>query len=78
MPAKLMKLSLWLAREFESGSIPDKRTAKKWIENGRLKGRIVDGQGWVVSSERWGVSSVVASRVQDLISAGVSNAKAAH
>lgn len=52
--AKLMKASLWARREFEINSIPDNRTIKRWIEIGKLKGKIVDGGAWVASSERWG------------------------
>ncbi|WP_340611092.1 hypothetical protein [Xenorhabdus bharatensis] len=65
--AKLMKASAWGAREFEKGSIPDNRTIKRWIETGQLRGRIVDGSVWVISSERWGVDSIVSSRVNELI-----------
>lgn len=41
--AKLMKASQWGRREFSNGSIPDNRTIKRWVENGLLMGRIVDG-----------------------------------
>ncbi|MDE1494495.1 hypothetical protein [Xenorhabdus bovienii] len=64
---KLMKASAWSNREFETGSIPDKRTIKRWIEIGELKGKIVDGSAWVYSSERWGVDSVISSHVNKLI-----------
>ncbi|MFS1539018.1 MAG: hypothetical protein ACL7BU_10300 [Candidatus Phlomobacter fragariae] len=39
-------------REFEESSIPDNRIIKRWIEVGKLKGKIVDGFVWVVSPER--------------------------
>lgn len=45
--AKLMKASMWGKREFVSGSVPDNRTIKRWIEDGLLRGRIVDGMIWV-------------------------------
>ena len=64
---KLMKASAWSKREFEAGSQPDNRTIKKWVMNGQLQGRIVDGSVWVLSSESWGVSSVVSSAVHHLI-----------
>lgn len=66
---KLMKASAWAKREFETGSIPDNRTVRRWIEIGSLKGRIVDGTILVHSSERWGVESEVSSCVSDLIKA---------
>lgn len=65
--AKLMKASLWARREFEINSIPDNRTIKRWIEMGKLKGKIVDGGAWVASSERWGVDSDISSAVSHLI-----------
>ncbi|MEQ5325292.1 MULTISPECIES: hypothetical protein [Proteus] len=69
MSGKLMKASAWAKREFEIGSIPDNRTIKRWIEIGKLKGRIVDGSILVNSSERWGVESVISSCVNNLIKA---------
>lgn len=65
--AKLMKASRWGKREFEPGSIPDNRTIKRWIENGHLLGRIVDGTILVYSSEKWGVDSLVSQKVRQLI-----------
>lgn len=64
---KLMRASLWLKREFEEGSIPDKRTVKRWIECGRLRGKVIDGMSWVYSSERWGIESEVSHAVNKLI-----------
>lgn len=66
--AQLMKASAWGKREFVPGSIPDNRTIKRWVENGLLQGRIVDGSVWVCSSEKWGVDSMVSQRVRQLIS----------
>ena len=65
--AKLMKASQWKKREFEAGSLPDNRTIKRWIENGKLQGRIVDGAILVSSSEKWGVDSMVSDMVRRLI-----------
>lgn len=64
---KLMKASKWSIREFEKGSIPDTRTIKRWIEDGILKGKVVDGYVWVSSSEKWGVSSDISQAVRMLI-----------
>ncbi|CQD39754.1 Uncharacterised protein [Yersinia enterocolitica] len=64
---KLMKASAWGQREFEAGSVPDNRTIKRWIEIGKLKGKVIDGSIWVNSSERWGVESAVSSYVNQLI-----------
>ncbi|EKN6173588.1 TPA: hypothetical protein ACPZFM_001684 [Yersinia enterocolitica] len=64
---KLMKASAWSQREFEVGSVPDNRTIKRWIEIGKLKGKVIDGSIWVNSSERWGVESAVSSYVNQLI-----------
>ncbi|EOF8220831.1 hypothetical protein [Yersinia intermedia] len=64
---KLMKASAWGQREFEVGSVPDNRTIKRWIEIGKLKGKVIDGSIWVNSSERWGVESAVSSYVNQLI-----------
>ncbi len=68
--AKLMKASLWGKREFEAGSVPDNRTIKRWIENGKLRGRIVDGTILVCASEQWGVDSMVSESVRRLIQEG--------
>ncbi len=65
--AKLMKASAWGKREFEPGSIPQNRTIRRWIENGLLMGRIVDGSILVYSSEKWGVDSIVNDKVRRLI-----------
>ncbi|EIH0466465.1 hypothetical protein [Citrobacter braakii] len=65
--AKLMKASAWGKREFEPGSIPQNRTIRRWIENGLLMGRIVDGSILVYSSEKWGVDSIVSEKVRRLI-----------
>ena len=65
--AKLMKASAWGKREFEPGSIPQNRTIRRWIENGLLMGRIVDGSILVYSSEKWGVDSIVSDKVRRLI-----------
>lgn len=64
-----MKASAWAKREFESGSIPDNRTIKKWVESGILRGRVVDSSVWVYSSERWGIESIISSCVDELIKA---------
>lgn len=68
--AKLMKASLWGEREFEVGSIPDNRTIRRWIEKGKLRGRVVDGTVLVCSSEKWGVDSIVSKSVRRLINEG--------
>lgn len=65
--SKLMKASLWGKREFEAGSIPDNRTIRRWIENGKLRGRIVDGAILVFASEQWGVDSIISEKVRQLI-----------
>ncbi|KNC10022.1 hypothetical protein AC791_15565 [Klebsiella sp. RIT-PI-d] len=65
--SKLMKASLWGKREFEAGSVPDNRTIKRWVENGVLLGRVVDGGVWVSSSEKWGVDSFINQEVRRLI-----------
>ncbi|EDG6946242.1 hypothetical protein N5A08_004826 [Salmonella enterica] len=68
--AKLMKASQWGKREFTKDSIPDNRTIKRWVENGLLTGKIVDGSVWVCESEKWGVDSMVNHTVRQLISEG--------
>jgi hypothetical protein len=65
--AKLMKASLWSKREFTKDSIPDNRTIKRWVENGLLMGRIVDGSVFVYETEKWGVDSIVNQAVRQLI-----------
>lgn len=50
---KLMKASQWSEREFEVNSTPDNRTIKRWINDGLLKGKILQGSVWVFSSEKW-------------------------
>ncbi len=64
---KLMKAAKWAAREFESDSIPDNRTIKRWVENGYLKGRVIDGSVWVYSAERWGIDSEINNTVRKFI-----------
>jgi hypothetical protein len=65
--AKLMKASAWGKREFEVGSIPDNRTIKRWIEIGKLQGKVVDGAAFVASTEKWGVQSNISHAVTQLI-----------
>ncbi len=64
---KLMKASHWGQREFEKGSVPDNRTIRRWVQNGILRGKIVDNSAWVYSSERWGVDSMVSHKVKQLL-----------
>lgn len=68
--AKLMKASQWGKREFTQDSIPDNRTIKRWVENGLLTGKIVDGTVFVYESEKWGVDSMVNHTVLQLINEG--------
>ena len=68
--AKLMKASKWGKREFTKDSIPDNRTIKRWVENGLLTGKIVDGTVFVYESEKWGVDSMVNHTVLQLINEG--------
>ena len=68
--AKLMKASLWGKREFSIDSIPDNRTIKRWVENGLLMGRIIDGSVFVYETEKWGVDSIVNQAVRQLIIEG--------
>lgn len=68
--AKLMKASQWGKREFTKDSIPDNRTIKRWVENGLLTGKIVDGTVFVYESEMWGVDSMVNHKVLQLINEG--------
>lgn len=68
--AKLMKASQWGKREFAKDSIPDNRTIKRWVENGLLTGKIVDGSVFVFESEKWGVDSIVNHTVRQLINEG--------
>lgn len=68
--AKLMKASQWGKREFTKDSIPDNRTIKRWVENGLLTGKIVDGAVFVFESEKWGVDSMVNHAVRQLINEG--------
>lgn len=42
-----MKASLWASREFEVNSQPDNRTIKRWIETGKIQGRIIDERAYV-------------------------------
>ncbi|MDU7129383.1 MAG: hypothetical protein E6308_22505 [Escherichia coli] len=66
----LMKASLWSKREFTKDSIPDNRTIKRWVENGLLMGRIVDGSVFVYETEKWGVDSIINQAVRQLIIEG--------
>ncbi|ELE6493420.1 DUF4817 domain-containing protein [Enterobacter kobei] len=68
--AKLMKASQWGRREFTDDSVPDNRTIKRWVENGLLMGRIVDGSVFVCETEKWGVDSIVSQAVRQLINEG--------
>lgn len=68
--AKLMKASQWGRREFSNGSIPDNRTIKRWVENGLLMGRIVDGSVLSAKQKNGGVDSMVSQAVRKLINEG--------
>ena len=73
MADKLMKVSAWSAREFSPESIPDPRTVKSWIENGVIRGRIIDSKAYVFESVRYGVEEQVSTAVDALIRLGVNN-----
>lgn len=64
---KLMKASLWASREFEVNSQPDNRTIKRWIETGKIQGRIIDERAYVFSTEKFGVDHRVSAHVNKLI-----------
>ena len=67
MAIKLMKASVWAKREFSQGSIPDGRTIRKWVENGKIKGRIIDSSIYVFENQTFGVKSEVSATVDALI-----------
>ena len=70
---RLMKASAWAKREFSAGSIPDSRTIKRWIENGRVKGRIIDSSLYVFENETFGVKSEISATVDALIAGSRKN-----
>ena len=75
MADRLMKASAWAAREFSPESAPDNRTIKAWIENGVIRGRIIDNKSYVFESVRYGVEEKVSSVVTALIKMGVNNGR---
>ncbi len=75
MADRLMKASAWSAREFSPESIPDLRTVKSWIENGVIRGRIIDNKSYVFESVRYGVEEQVSTVVNALIRMGVTNGR---
>lgn len=65
---KLMKASQWAKREFSDGSIPDRRTIRAWVMNGKVSGQIIDSNVYVYETETFGVRSEVSAAVMALIS----------
>ncbi len=70
MADRLMKASAWATREFSAESKPDNRTIKSWIENGVIRGRVIDSKAYVFESVRYGVESNVSIAVDSLIKRG--------
>lgn len=75
MADRLMKASAWAVREFSPESAPDNRTIKSWIENGVIRGRIIDNKSYVFESVRYGVEEKVSSAVTALINMGVNSGR---
>lgn len=70
MADRLMKASAWAVREFSPESAPDNRTIKSWIENGVIRGRIIDSKAYVFESVQYGVEETISSAVSALIRQG--------
>lgn len=75
MADRLMKASAWSAREFSPESAPDNRTIKSWIENGVIRGRIIDNKAYVFESVQYGVEDTISSAVSSLIRQGNINGR---
>ncbi|MGL4735176.1 MAG: hypothetical protein ACRCWB_08860 [Enterovibrio sp.] len=64
---KLMTAIAWAKREFAEGSLPCKKTLKRWVEQNVISGRIIDGDTYVFETEMVGVESTISKVVQELL-----------
>ncbi|MCX8602429.1 MULTISPECIES: hypothetical protein [unclassified Gilliamella] len=70
MRNKLVKASIWAKSQFAENSIPDRKTIKKWIEKGKIKGLVDDdGALWVYENEIFGVDRNISNEVSKLMEA---------
>ncbi|RLV58615.1 hypothetical protein D5018_16475 [Parashewanella curva] len=67
MQPKLMRASLWVQREFSKGSAPSHVTIRKWIQNGVIAGRMINGCAYVFDDQCAGIDSQVTKIVDDLM-----------
>lgn len=70
MQTKLVKASVWAKTQFADNSIPHRKTLKKWIEEGKIRG-LVDESGslWVYENEIFGVAPSIMKDVAILVKA---------
>ncbi|WP_320152139.1 hypothetical protein [uncultured Tolumonas sp.] len=64
---KLMKAKRWADREFASGSQPDLKTMKKWVESGEIAGKIIGGTVYVYEYQLAGLSISTTKTVHQLL-----------
>lgn len=69
---KLIKASIWAATQFADNSVPHRKTLKRWIEIGKIRG-LVDESGslWVYENEVFGVAPSINADVAKLLEASV-------
>ena len=70
MQAKLVKASIWAKTQFADNSIPHRKTLKKWIEDGKIRGLVDDsGSLWVYENEIFGIDPSIRTEVAILVKA---------
>ncbi|MBM7074493.1 hypothetical protein JQC92_21150 [Shewanella sp. 202IG2-18] len=67
MKQKLMKATKWVNREFAKDSQPSLVTVRKWIQNGVIAGRMINGGAYVFDDQSAGLDSHVNKIVKDLM-----------
>jgi hypothetical protein len=67
---KLVKASIWAKTQFADNSIPHRKTLKKWIENGRIRGLVDEGGAlWVYENEIFGLDRNIGDKLSKLMEA---------
>lgn len=70
MRNKLVKASIWAKSQFAENSIPDRKTIKKWIERGKIRGLVdQDGSLWVFEHQIFGVNDAIGEKLNKLLDA---------
>lgn len=73
---KLQRARKWAEINFTKDSVPDSKTLRSWLENGLLRGEIINGNTFIYEGEMIGVPPHVADTLNECIGASQNESKA--